>query len=95
MGSMNIIEAGRNALQLQMRAGPRVVVLGEDVGKFGGVFRATHELYKEFGADRVIDTPLAEGGIVGTAAGMALYRPKPGPEVQFADFIFTAFDQLL
>src|SRR5512145_2909863 len=95
MPVMNIIEAVRNALQMQMRADSRVVVLGEDVGKFGGVFRATQGLYDEFGADRVIDTPLAEGGIIGTAVGMALYGLKPVPEIQFADFIYPAFDQIV
>jgi len=95
MPTMNIIEAVRSALQTQMRADPRVVVLGEDVGKFGGVFRATSGLYDEFGADRVIDTPLAEAGIVGTAIGMALYGLRPVPEIQFADFIYPAFDQIV
>jgi pyruvate dehydrogenase E1 component beta subunit len=92
---MNIIEAVRDALRLQMRADRRVVVLGEDIGKFGGVFRATSGLYDEFGADRVIDTPLAEAGIIGTAIGMALYGLRPVPEIQFGDFIFPAFDQIV
>ena len=92
---MNIIEAVRDALRTQMRADRRVVVLGEDVGKFGGVFRATSGLYDEFGADRVIDTPLAEAGIIGTAIGMALYGLRPVPEIQFGDFIFPAFDQIV
>ena len=95
MPVMNIIEAVRSALQLQMRADNRVVVLGEDVGKFGGVFRATSGLYDEFGGDRVIDTPLAEAGIIGTAIGMALYGLRPVPEIQFGDFIFPAFDQIV
>src|SRR5437867_3830378 len=95
MPVMNIIEAVRSALQLQMRADPRVVVLGEDVGKFGGVFRATSGLYEEFGADRVIDTPLAEAGIIGSAIGMALYGLRPVPEIQFADFIYPAYDQIV
>src|SRR5512142_180268 len=95
MPVMNIIEAVRSALQTQMRADSRVVVLGEDVGKFGGVFRATSGLYDEFGADRVIDTPLAEAGIIGTAIGMALYGLRPVPEIQFGDFIFPAFDQIV
>ncbi|HWO25795.1 MAG TPA: alpha-ketoacid dehydrogenase subunit beta [Kofleriaceae bacterium] len=95
MPTMNIIEAVRDALRTQMRADPRVVVLGEDVGKFGGVFRATSGLYDEFGADRVIDTPLAEAGIIGTAIGMALYGLRPVPEIQFGDFIFPAFDQIV
>jgi pyruvate dehydrogenase E1 component beta subunit len=84
-----------DALRLEMRRDPDVVVLGEDVGKFGGVFRATQGLFEEFGADRVMDTPLAEGGIVGTAVGMALYGLRPVPEIQFADFIFPAFDQIV
>ncbi len=95
MPTMNIIEAVRDALRTQMRADPRVVVLGEDIGKFGGVFRATSGLYDEFGADRVIDTPLAEAGIIGTAIGMALYGLRPVPEIQFGDFIFPAFDQIV
>ncbi len=95
MPVMNIIQAVNDALRLEMRKNPNVVVLGEDVGKFGGVFRATQGLQEEFGADRVIDTPLAEGGIIGTAVGMALYGLKPVPEIQFADFIFPAFDQIV
>jgi 2-oxoisovalerate dehydrogenase E1 component beta subunit len=95
MPVMNIIEAVRDALRGEMRRDPRVVVLGEDVGKFGGVFRATSGLYDEFGADRVIDTPLAEAGIIGTAIGMALYGMRPVPEIQFSDFIFPAFDQIV
>jgi pyruvate dehydrogenase E1 component beta subunit len=95
MPTMNIIQAVNAALRQEMRKDPDVVVLGEDVGKFGGVFRATQGLQEEFGADRVIDTPLAEGGIIGTAVGMALYGLKPVPEIQFADFIYPAFDQLV
>ena len=95
MPVMNIIEAVRSALQTQMRADKRVVVLGEDIGKFGGVFRATSGLFDEFGGDRVIDTPLAEAGIIGTAIGMALYGLRPVPEIQFGDFIFPAFDQIV
>jgi pyruvate dehydrogenase E1 component beta subunit len=91
----NIIQAVNDALRIEMRRDPRVVVLGEDVGKFGGVFRATNGLYEEFGADRVFDTPLAEAGIIGTAIGMALYGLKPVPEIQFADFIYPAFDQIV
>ena len=77
-----------------MARNPDVVVLGEDVGKFGGVFRATAGLYEQFGPNRVIDTPLAEGGIVGAAIGMSLYGMRPVPEIQFSDFIFPAFDQI-
>src|SRR5574341_2229487 len=95
MPQMNIIQAVNAALRLEMRRDPSVVVMGEDVGRFGGVFRATQGLQEEFGPERVIDTPLAEGGIVGTAAGMALYGLKPVPEIQFADFIFPAIDQIV
>jgi 2-oxoisovalerate dehydrogenase E1 component beta subunit len=95
MPVMNVIQAVNDALRLEMRRDPDVVVLGEDVGGFGGVFRATQGLQQEFGGERVIDTPLAEGGIVGTALGMALYGLKPVPEIQFADFIFPAFDQIV
>jgi 2-oxoisovalerate dehydrogenase E1 component beta subunit len=92
---LNIIQAVNDALRLEMRRDARVVVLGEDVGKFGGVFRATNGLFDEFGPDRVIDTPLAEGGIIGAAIGMALYGLKPVPEIQFADFIYPAYDQIV
>ncbi len=91
----NIIQAVNDALRIEMKRDPRVVVLGEDVGKFGGVFRATSGLYEEFGPDRVIDTPLAEAGIIGSAIGMALYGLKPVPEIQFADFIYPAYDQIV
>jgi 2-oxoisovalerate dehydrogenase E1 component beta subunit len=95
MPEWNIIQAVNDALRVEMRRDARVVVLGEDVGKFGGVFRATAGLYEEFGPDRVIDTPLAEGGIVGAAIGMALYGLRPVPEIQFSDFIYPAFDQIV
>jgi len=95
MPAWNIIQAVNDALRIQMRADPRVVVIGEDVGKFGGVFRATVGLIEEFGADRVIDTPLAEAGIIGAAIGMAMYGLRPVPEIQFSDFIFPAFDQIV
>jgi 2-oxoisovalerate dehydrogenase E1 component beta subunit len=95
MPDMNIIEAVNDALRLEMRRDSRVVVLGEDVGRFGGVFRATRGLYEEFGPERCVDTPLAESGIVGTAIGMALYGLRPVPEIQFADFIYPAYDQIV
>lgn len=78
-----------------MRRDERVIVLGEDVGKLGGVFRATEGLLEEFGPERVIDTPLAESGIIGTAIGMALYGLRPVPEIQFLDFIYPAYDQIV
>ncbi|HJL16412.1 MAG TPA: alpha-ketoacid dehydrogenase subunit beta [Sandaracinaceae bacterium LLY-WYZ-13_1] len=95
MAQMNMVQAINDALAAEMRRDESVIVLGEDVGKVGGVFRVTAGLYDEFGEDRVIDTPLAEGGIIGTAIGMALYGMRPVPEIQFADFIFPAFDQIV
>src|SRR3954471_24638952 len=95
MPEWNIIQAVTDAPRVEMRRDDRVVVLGEDVGKFGGVFRATAGLYEEFGPDRVIDTPLAEGGIIGTAIGMAMFGLKPVPEIQFSDFIYPGFDQIV
>ncbi|HKQ69022.1 MAG TPA: alpha-ketoacid dehydrogenase subunit beta [Polyangiaceae bacterium] len=95
MPQMNMVQAINDGLKLEMRRDSRVVVMGEDVGKVGGVFRVTSGLYDEFGDDRVIDTPLSEGGIVGTAIGMALYGLVPVPEIQFADFIYPAYDQIV
>ncbi|MCS7311753.1 MAG: alpha-ketoacid dehydrogenase subunit beta [Acidobacteria bacterium] len=95
MAVMNMIQALNDALRLEMRRDPRVIVMGEDVGRLGGVFRVTVGLLDEFGPDRVIDTPLAEAGIIGTAIGMALYGLRPVAEIQFADFIYPAFDQIV
>ncbi len=95
MPQMNMVQAINDALRVEMKRDPRVVILGEDVGKVGGVFRVTQGLFDEFGGDRVIDTPLSEGGIIGTAIGMALYGLRPVPEIQFSDFIFPAFDQIV
>ena len=95
MPVMNIIEAVNDALRIEMARDDRVVVLGEDVGKFGGVFRATKGLCDAFGPSRSIDTPLSEDGIVGAAIGMALYGLRPVAEIQFADFVFAAFDQIV
>ena len=95
MPEMNLCQAVNDALRLEMRRDARVVVLGEDVGAFGGVFRTTVGLQEEFGPDRCIDTPLAESGIVGTAIGMALYGLRPVPEIQFGDYVYPAFDQIV
>jgi 2-oxoisovalerate dehydrogenase E1 component beta subunit len=95
MALLTVVQAVNNALRTEMRRNPHVVVLGEDVGKVGGVFRATDGLYQEFGPERVIDTPLAENGIIGTAIGMALYGLRPVAEIQFMDFIFPAYDQIV
>ena len=95
MPQMNMVQAINDALGTAMRSDERVVMLGEDVGKVGGVFRVTAGLFDEFGDDRVIDTPLSENGIVGTAVGMALYGLVPVVEIQFADFIWPAYDQIV
>ncbi len=95
MPQMNMVQALNDGLRHEMKKNDKVVVLGEDVGKVGGVFRVTQGLFDEFGEDRVIDTPLSEGGIIGTAIGMALYGLVPVPEIQFSDFIFPAYDQIV
>ena len=95
MAQMNLVQAINDALKLEMKRDPRGVVLGEDVGRVGGVFRVTQGLWDEFGDERVVDTPLSEGGILGTAIGMALYGLVPVPEIQFADFIFPGYDQIV
>lgn len=92
---MNMIQALNNALDLYFEREDSAVLLGEDVGRFGGVFRVTEGLQKKYGMDRVFDTPLAEAGIVGMAIGMALGDLKPIVEIQFADFVFPAFDQIV
>ena len=93
--NLTLVQAVRDGLHTEMQRDDDVIVLGEDVGKNGGVFRATEGLYDEFGGDRVIDTPLAESGIVGTAIGMAAYGLKPVPEIQFSGFMYPAFDQIV
>src|SRR6187402_3688689 len=95
MTTSNMVQAINDALRIAMRGDQRVVVLGEDVGKVGGVFRVTAGLQEEFGEERVIDTPLSENGIVGCAVGMALYGMVPVVEIQFADFIWPAYDQIV
>ena len=95
MTEITLVQAVNRALFEAMRADPDVLLLGEDIGVNGGVFRATEGLFKEFGADRVVDTPLSETGIIGAAIGMALYGLKPVAEIQFVDFIYPAFDQIV
>jgi 2-oxoisovalerate dehydrogenase E1 component beta subunit len=92
---LNMIQALNDALDLYMEREEAAVILGEDVGLFGGVFRVTQGLQEKYGSERVFDTPLAEAGIVGMAIGMALNELKPIVEIQFADFIFPAFDQIV
>jgi 2-oxoisovalerate dehydrogenase E1 component beta subunit len=88
-------QALNTALRDSLRADPSVHVLGEDVGALGGVFRITDGLAAEFGADRCLDTPLAEAGILGTAVGMAMYGLRPVVEMQFDAFAYPAFEQLV
>jgi pyruvate dehydrogenase E1 component beta subunit len=90
-----MVQAINDALRVSMQSDPRIIVLGEDVGKVGGVFRVTDGLQSEFGEDRVIDTPLSENAIVGAAIGMSLNGLIPIAEIQFADFIFSAYDQII
>ncbi len=94
MALLNMVQAINLALREEMERDDRVLVLGEDVGRDGGVFRVTDGLLDRFGEQRVMDTPLAESGIVGTAIGMALYGLRPVAEIQFLGFIYPAFDQI-
>ncbi len=92
---VNMVGAINNALELAMREDDRIVILGEDVGRDGGVFRVTDGLIDKFGAKRVVDTPLEESGIIGASIGMALAGLRPVPEIQFAGFMLLAFSQLV
>jgi len=94
MARMSMVEAINSALDVMMAKDDRVVVMGEDVGVDGGVFRATVNLIDKYGAQRVIDTPLAESCIVGTAIGMAIYGMRPVAEIQFEGFMFKAYDHI-
>jgi pyruvate dehydrogenase E1 component beta subunit len=93
--NLTLVQAIRDGLHTELREDDDVVVMGQDVGKNGGVFRATEGLFDEFGGDRVIDTPLAESGIVGTAVGMAAMGMRPVPEIQFSGFMYPGFDQIV
>lgn len=95
MATLTLVQAVRDALLTEMTIDERVVIMGEDVGFNGGVFRATEGLQKEFGEDRVMDTPLAESGIIGMALGMAVNGLRPVPEIQFLDFIYPGFDEIV
>ena len=92
---LNMIEAINDALDVMMGHDDSVVVFGEDVGYFGGVFRATAGLQKKYGKTRVFDTPINECGIIGAAVGMGAYGLRPVPEIQFADYIYPGLDQLI
>jgi pyruvate dehydrogenase E1 component beta subunit len=95
METLTIGKALNNGLRRALEDDPKVVIMGEDVGKLGGVFRITDGLQKDFGEDRVIDTPLAESGIIGTAIGLALRGYRPVCEIQFDGFVYPAYDQIV
>jgi 2-oxoisovalerate dehydrogenase E1 component beta subunit len=95
MARMNMIEAINSAMDVALARDSNVTILGEDVGFFGGVFRATAGLQAKHGKTRVFDTPITECGIIGVAVGMAAYGLRPVPEIQFADYIYPALDQLV
>ncbi|GKW48077.1 alpha-ketoacid dehydrogenase subunit beta [Halomonas sp. NCCP-2165] len=95
MPTMNLLQAINNALDIAMESDPRVLCFGEDVGGFGGVFRATSHLQEKYGRERCFNTPLVEQGIIGFANGLAAQGHKPVAEIQFADYIFPAFDQIV
>lgn len=95
MPRMTMIEAIRSGLDVMMDRDENVVVYGEDVGYFGGVFRCTHGLQKKYGKERCFDSPISELGIVGTAIGMAAYGLRPCVEIQFADYMYPAYDQIV
>ena len=95
MAYMNMIQALNSAIDLQLQRDPNVLIFGEDVGYFGGVFRVTDSLQEKHGAHRVFDAPLAEGGIAAVAMGMGLNGLRPIAEIQFADYIFPAYDQIV
>jgi 2-oxoisovalerate dehydrogenase E1 component beta subunit len=95
MTTLTIAKAITSGLRRAMENDPKVILMGEDIGKLGGVFRVTEGLQKDFGEDRVMDTPLAEAGIVGTAIGMALRGYRPVVEIQFDGFVYPAFDHIV
>jgi 2-oxoisovalerate dehydrogenase E1 component beta subunit len=95
MVSMNMVQALNSAMDVMLGRNEDVLIFGEDVGYFGGVFRATDQLQRKYGVTRCFDTPIGEGGIVAVAIGMAAYGLRPVVEIQFADYIYPAFDQLV
>ena len=95
MAQMNMIQALNSAMDIMLGRDPNVVILGEDVGYFGGVFRVTDGLQRKYGEHRVLDTPIAEGGIVAAAIGMGVNGLRPVAEIQFADYIYPAYDQIV
>src|ERR1700679_580029 len=95
MATISLGKALNNGLRRAMEHDPKVILMGEDIGKLGGVFRVTEGLQRDFGDRRVIDTPLAESGVIGTAVGLAMRGYRPVCEIQFDGFIYPAFDQIV
>ena len=95
MAQMNMVQALNSAMDIMLGRDPSVVLMGEDIGYFGGVFRTTEGLQRKYGEHRVLDTPIAEGGIVGASIGMAVNGLRPVAEIQFADYIYPGFDQIV
>ena len=95
MTQMNMIQALNSAMDVMMARDASVVTMGEDVGYFGGVFRVTDGLQRKYGPHRVLDSPISEGGIVATAIGMSINGLRPVAEIQFADYIYPAYDQIV
>src|SRR5688500_15173460 len=95
MPQMNMVQALNSAMDTMLGRDSSVVILGQDVGYFGGVFRVTDGLQRKYGEHRVLDTPIAEGGIVAASIGMAVNGLRPIAEIQFADYVYPAFDQIV
>ena len=95
MPKMTMIESIRSAMDVKMGRDKNVVVFGQDVGYFGGVFRCTQGLQEKYGTNRCFDTPISENGIIGAAIGMAAYGLRPCVEIQFADYVYPGYDQIV
>src|SRR5580765_9058883 len=95
MANLTLVQAINLALIQEMARDDRVILLGEDIGKNGGVFRVTDGLQQRFGCQRVVDSPLSESGIIGTSVGLAMAGMRPVPEIQFEGFLGPAYDQLV
>ena len=95
MKRMSMVQALNDALDIMMAENPKVFLLGEDIGQMGGDFGVTRGLWQKYGAERVRDTPLSEAAIIGTAVGSAMVGMRPVPEIMFADFLGTCYDQIV
>src|ERR1700745_4209771 len=95
MSVMNMIQALNSAMDVMLARDSNVVIFGEDIGYFGGVFRATEGLQKKYGLNRCFDAPISEAGLIGAAVGMAAYRLRPFLEIQFANYIYQGYDKIV